>query len=135
MNARCCLVLGGLLAAAGVLLGAFGAHGLDKFLEGRISDPGELEHQLRNFETAVRYQMYHAVGLVLVGLVALRRRSACTHIAAWAFLIGIALFCGLLYAIVFGGPNFLGRIVPIGGVSMIAGWVALAVAGWRVEQA
>lgn len=134
MSARVCIVGGALLAGLGVVMGSYHAHGLDTFLKARITDAETVSRQMDNFGSAVRYQMYHAIGLVLVGLVAARRQSVCTSVAAWAFAIGIALFSGLLYAIVFGGPKYLGAIVPFGGGAMIAGWVALAVAGWRIDR-
>jgi uncharacterized membrane protein YgdD (TMEM256/DUF423 family) len=94
----------------------------------------EIAKRLANFDTAVRYQMYHALGLVALGLLATRQRSAWFTAAGWLFLGGVAIFCGLLYALVFSGPKVLGAIVPLGGLAMIAGWVALAVGAWRAGE-
>jgi uncharacterized membrane protein YgdD (TMEM256/DUF423 family) len=91
----------------------------------------ELENRLGWFETAVRYEMYHAFALVLLGVVAARRPSKWLTISGALFVLGIALFSGLLVAMTFGGPRFLGAIVPIGGVAMILGWLAMAAGCWR----
>jgi uncharacterized membrane protein YgdD (TMEM256/DUF423 family) len=133
MSSRTMIGLGAFLMGIGVWLGAYGAHGLDKALEKRLADPAAVERELQNHETAVRYQMYHAIGLILVGLVAARDNCTCYSVSAWALLIGIALFSGLLYAMVFGGPRYLGAIVPIGGVAMSVGWVALGWGAWRAR--
>jgi uncharacterized membrane protein YgdD (TMEM256/DUF423 family) len=90
---------------------------------------------LENFETAARYQMYHALALLVVGLVAgrLGETSARTaaDVAGWAFLVGTILFSGTLYGIGLGGPRWLGAITPFGGVALIVGWMALAFAARR----
>lgn len=149
------LMLAGLLGAAGVSLGAYGAHGLDAYLVRKYipaataetdekvtpqqaieSAPPEVQANLRkrleNFETAVRYQMWHVLALVGLAAVAARRNGAAVKVAGVCFLLGIALFCGMLYCWVFGGPQFLVHIVPFGGMSFIVGWLALAFAarGW-----
>ena len=82
----------------------------------------DLDRRLAIFETAVRYQMFHAIALVFIGLALQHRDSPWWRFAAWAFLVGIVLFCGLLKVLTFADPkwNWLGAIVPIGGVSMIA---------------
>jgi uncharacterized membrane protein YgdD (TMEM256/DUF423 family) len=123
------LAVAALLAAAGVALGAFGAHGLSEALANMGYEADELARRLANYETAVRYQMYHAIALAIVGLLHRERPRRTWHFAAAAFLLGILLFSGLLYVLVFTGPNFrwLGAVVPLGGVSLIIGWLALAV--------
>src|SRR5512135_961059 len=103
---------GCLLAAVGVALGAFGAHGL----QSRLS----LERQ-DTFETAVRYQMYHAFGLLVVSLTLSRSTSVWLIVAGWLFLAGILLFSGSLYLLVGTSRRWLGAITPLGGVSFIAG--------------
>jgi uncharacterized membrane protein YgdD (TMEM256/DUF423 family) len=77
--------------------------------------------------------MYHALALVVTGLALQVRESAAWKLAAWAFLIGILIFSGLLKVLTIAGPswNWLGALVPIGGVAMIVGWVALAVGALR----
>ncbi|HEY4233288.1 MAG TPA: DUF423 domain-containing protein [Lacipirellulaceae bacterium] len=128
------IAVGAVLAAAGVALGAFGAHGLEKHLSGLGYSGDDLAHRIANHETAVRYQMWHAIAIVVVGLAIAAYPTPWWEAAAWAFLIGILIFSGLLYALVFVGPNFrwLGAIVPIGGLSLIAGWLLLAIGAlWR----
>lgn len=128
------IACGALLAGLSVAAGAFGAH----WLTGRLRDDSsivekEAERRLEIFDTAARYQMYHAVGVVLVGLLAMRSSSPCLTAAGWLFVAGIVIFCGCLYAMGLGAPRLLGRVVPVGGASFIVGWVCLAVAAWRAE--
>ena len=113
---------GCILAALAVVAGAFGAHAL----EARLTP-----ERLATFETAARYQMYHALAL-LACAAAINRFSAGTATAAgWLILGGILIFSGTLYALSFGAPRFLGAITPIGGVALIAGWLLLALAALR----
>lgn len=117
MTARQTLALGGVLGALGVALGAFGAHAL----KAQVS-PADLV----TFETAVRYQMYHAVALL--GLAAWADRSPSPRLGwvALCFGIGVAIFSGSLYLLVATQQRWLGAITPLGGVALIAGWVLLA---------
>jgi uncharacterized membrane protein YgdD (TMEM256/DUF423 family) len=108
------IILGGLLAALAVGLGAIGAHALKSQLT---------TEQLATFHTAVQYQMYHAIGLVLVGLLSLHQRSRWFEGAGWSMLVGIVLFSGLLYAWLATGRRFFVYPVPVGGVAFIIGWV------------
>jgi uncharacterized membrane protein YgdD (TMEM256/DUF423 family) len=114
--------IGAALAAAGIALGAFGAHGLQSRVEPRL---------LEVFETGVRYHMYHALGLLAVGWAATRRPGAWVTAAGWLFVVGILVFSGSLYLMTLTGSRWLGAITPIGGVSFITGWVLLAVATFR----
>jgi uncharacterized membrane protein YgdD (TMEM256/DUF423 family) len=114
-------VAGAILGAAGVAMGAFGAHGLRARLE---------ERQLEIWETAARYQLWHALALVLVGLWIARGAVMSARIAGGAFLAGTIIFSGSLYLLALTGRTWLGAITPIGGVLLIVGWVALAVALW-----
>lgn len=126
--------VGALLAAAAVVFGAFGAPGLQGFLETKYSDQTRnlmgteipAAHQyLDDFEIAARYQMTHAVAIMIAGLqMAWRPRRSLT-IAAWCFSLGILFFSGSLYALVLTGIGWLGAISPIGGVLMIIGWLAM----------
>lgn len=127
------IAVGALLGAIGVGLGAFGAHGLEDFLSARGYEGVDLARRLDIFETAVRYQMYHALALVLCGLALVQASPAAWRIAPWLFLVGILLFSGLLKVMTFAGPtwNWLGAIVPVGGLAMIFGWVALAIGALR----
>jgi uncharacterized membrane protein YgdD (TMEM256/DUF423 family) len=108
---------GGLLAALAVGLGAIGAHAL----KARLSP----EH-LATFHTAVQYQMYHAIGLVLVGLLGLHQRSRLLDFAGWSMLLGIVLFSGFLYMWLATGRRLFVYPVPLGGMAFILGWVLLA---------
>ncbi len=110
--------LGGLLAALAVGLGAIGAHALKAHLT---------PEQLETFQTAVHYQMIHAIGLILVGLLGLYQRSRLFDVAGWAMLVGIILFSGFLFAWLATGRKFFVYPVPVGGISFIIGWLALAV--------
>jgi uncharacterized membrane protein YgdD (TMEM256/DUF423 family) len=127
------LAIGSLLAAAGVALGAFGAHGLEKQLTGLGYSGDELTHRIANHETAVRYQMWHAIAIVAAALALNAQPSPWWNAAAWAFFGGVLIFSGLLYVLVFVGPTlrWLGAIVPIGGLSLIAGWLFLAIGALR----
>ena len=129
------VIFGAILAAIGVLCGAFGAHGLEGRLEVVYGDatrtiaglqvPATFKY-LRDFNTAAEYHMYHAFGLIALGLVA-RRPPVRTHIvAAWCFVLGIMLFSGSLYVLVLTGVRMLGAITPIGGVLMIVAWISMA---------
>ena len=136
MSPKAWIVLGGLLGGLGFAAGALGAHGLEQALspsaEAGAQDSGVTarnELRIKNFHTAVRYQMYHAPALVLVGILAARRRTRALEIAGWMFLLGIVLFSGLLYVWVFTQIHVLVLIFPVGGTAMIVGWFALAWAG------
>ena len=123
------IAIGALLAAIGVGFGAFGAHVLKDVLTRTGFAGDDLARRTAIFETAVRYQLFHSIALVLTGLALDRRESNWWRFAAWAFLAGIVLFCGLLKVMTFADAkwNWLGAIVPFGGVSMILGWVALGI--------
>lgn len=112
------MVTGALLAGLGVVLGAFGAHAL----QGMLEESGRLD----TYETAVRYQFYHALGLLVLGLLLHRYESALLVYAGWAMIGGVLLFSGSLYALCFTGISRLGMIAPLGGLLMIAAWILLA---------
>lgn len=116
---RLFLMIGALSAGLGVAAGAFGAHALRARLEPRL---------LEVFETAVRYQMYHALALLAAAWLASRVPGSMSTAAGWLFVAGSVIFSGSLYAMVFTGVRALGAITPIGGVCFIAGWVCLALA-------
>lgn len=103
--------LGALLAFLGVALGAFGAHALDGLLS-----PDRLE----TYQTAVRYQMFHALGLLALGALPEQAWRA----APW-LLWGSVIFSGSLYALVFSEVSVLGAVAPIGGVLQLVGWALL----------
>lgn len=117
---RSLLLAGSIVAGVGVALGAFGAHGLRSVVSSEM---------LSVFETAVRYQMYHAFGFLAAGL-------ACWTSAAelaskfktvgLLFGVGVLLFCGSLYLLALTGVAWLGTITPFGGVSFLVGWLVFA---------
>jgi uncharacterized membrane protein YgdD (TMEM256/DUF423 family) len=120
---RWILFSGAVSGALGVLLGAFGAHGL----KSRLS-----QDLLVIFEVGVRYQMFHALALLMVGVLALQRPSGSLQAAAWLWIAGSLVFSGSLYILAVTGARWLGAITPVGGSMLIAGWVALALAAWRL---
>ncbi|WP_188815767.1 DUF423 domain-containing protein [Hymenobacter cavernae] len=124
MTARAIIQIAALLGALGVGIGAFGAHGLRPMLEasGRFD----------TFETAVRYQFYHALALLAVGIL-LQAKPEMRELGtvSWMWLIGVILFSGSLYTLCFTGITKLGAVAPIGGLALIAGWIALL---WAARQ-
>ena len=116
------------LAAAGALLalatvaGALGAHAL----------PGHWDAQrLDVYDTAVRYQFYHSLGLLGIGLALRTHATATLRAAAVLVLLGIILFSGSLYALALGVPPVFGAVTPLGGLALIAGWALFAYGIWR----
>ena len=108
---------GAALAAVGVGLGAFGAHGL----RSRVSP-----EMVAIWETGVRYHLVHALGLFAVAWAAERWPGSAVTLSGWLFVIGTALFAGSLYLLVLTGQRWLGAVTPLGGVGFIAGWLWLA---------
>ena len=108
---------GSIFAALSVISGAFGAHAL----KGRIS-----AEMLAIFEVAVRYQIYHALGLIAVSWALSQWNNQLIPIAGWLFVGGILVFSGSLYILSLGGIRWLGAITPIGGLALIIGWLCLA---------
>lgn len=130
MNGMTWIRIGAILGGLSVALGAFAAHGLESSL--KASEPvGDypVERRLQVFETGARYQMYHALAILGIGLIALSGRGgAPIQVAGWSFLAGTLIFSGSLYALGYTGIKWLGAITPIGGVGFLVGWVALAFA-------
>lgn len=151
MSSKTCLMTAAVLGFLAVFFGAFAAHGL--------KDSGYLERQfatteskslaglkvpaaykyLVDFETGVRYHMWHALALAVTGLMMQRARSTSLTIAAGCFVAGIVAFSGSLYVIALGGPRFggitWGLIAPLGGTLLLIGWMALLVGAWRSTTA
>jgi uncharacterized membrane protein YgdD (TMEM256/DUF423 family) len=129
------LFCGALLGCLAVICGAFGAHGLERLFESQQQlgewSPSDVARKLANWETAARYQMYHALALLVVGWMARQRSGWAFHLAGAAFVIGVLIFSGSLYALVLTGITGLGAIVPIGGVLLVVGWICLGIAAWR----
>ena len=118
------LVIGTLLAGLSVALGAFGAHGLKKVVSAE---------SVATYQTGVHYQMYHALAIILVAILAERFLNSYIHYAGFFFLAGVVLFSGSLYLIVSmhamgkAVPTLIGILTPIGGMLMIIGWVLLLI--------
>jgi uncharacterized membrane protein YgdD (TMEM256/DUF423 family) len=112
---RALVAAGAFNAACAVAAGAFGAHALRARLEPRA---------LEVFETGARYQMYHALAMILAGALA-------TRAPGWIFQGGIVAFCGSLYALALTDVKALGAITPLGGLAFLAGWIWLAIAALR----
>ncbi len=114
--------LGCVFAFLAVGLGAFGAHALRTRLEPDFQTV---------YETAVRYHFYHALGLFVVAWLAETRPSVWVSAAGSAFVAGIVLFSGSLYALALSGQRWLGAITPLGGLAFLAGWMLLLVACFK----
>ncbi len=118
--ARTLVAIGAVNAALAVAAGAFGAHGLRERLDAR---------SLEIFETGARYHMYHALAIVLCGVLATRGATT----AGWLFQAGIVVFSGSLYALSLSGVRVLGAITPLGGLAFMVGWAYLAWSAWRAS--
>jgi uncharacterized membrane protein YgdD (TMEM256/DUF423 family) len=118
--ARRNLLLGAILLALAVLIGAFGAHGLKSMVEAE---------KLVTFETGVRYHFFHAFGLMILGLIQNQYPTLNTNTSFWAFCAGILLFSFNCYFYVLSGIKIFAIIVPVGGLLFILGWVVLS---WKL---
>ncbi|MBU2873326.1 DUF423 domain-containing protein [Marinobacter salexigens] len=117
------IITGAFFAVTAVMAGAFGAHGLRNIVS---------ERSLEVFQTAVTYQMYHAIALVLVALLSgfgLSRRRL--SLAAGFFFSGVLLFSGSLYTLVLTDIRWVGPITPLGGICFMIGWALLLTVGLR----
>ncbi len=114
--------IGALFGFLAVAAGAFGAHAL----RARLSPD-----DLAIFETAARYQMYHALALVAVAWAGTRWPGGAANMAGWLFVGGTVVFSGSLYLLVLTGTRWLGAITPLGGLAMLGGWLALAWTAFR----
>lgn len=117
------LIAGAIAMALAVAFGAFGAHGL----KNRLS-----QEMLTIFETGIQYHFYHAIGLLIVGLIAhYLPDSPMLEWAGWLMIFGILIFSGSLYILSISGIRWLGAITPIGGLCFIASWIFIALAVWK----
>jgi uncharacterized membrane protein YgdD (TMEM256/DUF423 family) len=123
MDGRRTLATAGLLLALATICGAFGAHALRNGLP---------PDRLQVYETAVRYHFFNALGLLGIGLALRSVDAALLRWSAALVLIGIVLFSGSLYALTFGAPRALGVVTPVGGLALIAGWLAFALCFLRL---
>ena len=108
----------------GVGAGAFGAHGLSSYF-------AQYPDLAGTYDTAVRYQMIHGIALFLTAWLVIKWPGALTTWAGFLFLIGVILFSGSLYLLVFTRMSWLGAVTPLGGIAFLAGWALLFVAAWR----
>ena len=113
---------GALLCGLGVVLGAFGAHGLRDRLA---------TDMLTVFETGVRYHLIHGIGLIVVAWATSRWPNQWVESAGWLFVVGIVIFSGSLYVLAISGMRWLGAVTPVGGLCLILGWVVLAIGSYR----
>jgi uncharacterized membrane protein YgdD (TMEM256/DUF423 family) len=116
-NERLFFLFGAISAFVAVAAGAFGAHGLKSRLSAEM---------LAIFETGVRYQMFHAIGLFVAAWAASRYPGAAANWSGWLFVAGTILFSGSLYALSLTEIRWLGAITPLGGLAFLAGWLCLA---------
>ena len=111
------LIIGAIFVGLAILFGSFGAHGL----KAKVSAA-----DLVTFEKGIRYQMYHALGLLILGGIGFHISHDLIQIPAYLFIAGIIIFSGSLYFLVLTNTRWLGAITPIGGVCFIVGWFLLA---------
>lgn len=123
---RGCWVAGGLFGLTGVAAGAFGAHALRAMLSPAM---------LAVYETAVRYQMYHALALLGIALAMRAGGSRALRLAGGAFVVGVVVFSGSLYLLTLTGARWWGAVTPVGGVALLIGWSALIYAGASARAA
>ena len=122
------IIAGAVNAAIAVAFGAFGAHALKEKLS---------EHYLAIWETAVQYQMFHALALLAIGILMSPSLFGSMTQLSWAgylILAGIIIFSGSLYVLSLSGIGILGAVTPIGGVAFIAGWIMLIVAAVKFSN-
>ncbi|MFW7379430.1 MAG: DUF423 domain-containing protein [Oligoflexus sp.] len=123
MNWTIWMIMGSIFSGLGVAFGAFGAHAL----KARLSPD-----MLAIFEVGVRYQMYHALALLGVGLLGTRVEHIGIKVTGITFVLGIIIFSGSLYALSLSGQRFLGAITPIGGVLFLVGWISLTISLFKL---
>ena len=127
MNGKTWIGIGAVCAALSVMCGAFAAHALPNYLAMRETDPDFAERRIENLDVGARYQMYHALAFVAIGVMQIASGDRRGQTAAWWILLGTVLFSGSLYAYSFTGMPKFGMITPLGGISLIVGWFSLAI--------
>lgn len=118
------VIAGAIIMFIGVAAGAFGAHGLKSY----FVDHPTLE---ATYETAVQYQLIHGLALFAIAWATTQWPGGLTTWAGYFIILGVIIFSGSLYVLVLTNTAWLGAITPIGGVAMLSGWAALALAAWR----
>jgi uncharacterized membrane protein YgdD (TMEM256/DUF423 family) len=118
MTATRVMAIAGLLLAVGIVVGALAAHALQKVLEPR---------QLESLHTAVNYQLFNALGLLVLGVLMRTDDLPALRTVAGLLIAGIACFSGGIYIMLAGAPRLLGLVTPAGGLLLIAGW------GWFAQ--
>ena len=116
------IMVASILLALAVAIGAFGAHGLKAHLSPEM---------LQTYKTGVEYHFYHALGLLLVGVLSLSIPSNLLNWSAFLLVLGIILFSGSLYILAISGIKWIGAVTPAGGLSFIAGWIFLFLSVWK----
>lgn len=120
------VAIGAFVLAIAVMLGAFGAHGLKDLLT---------VERMATYQTAVQYQFYHGLGIILVGVVLMNFPNSDGVLwSAMLLLTGLFLFSGSLYLLTLFGLRWLGMVTPLGGIAFIAGWIVLAVTLLRLKN-
>ncbi len=124
-TSRVLIMAGGILGLLGVVAGAMGVHALRDTLDARA---------LSTFETGVRFQMYHALALLAVGLLAGQWKTGLVKLSGVLFTAGVVLFSGSLYILAITGIGVFGAIAPLGGLSLMAAWTSLIVGAIRQRE-
>ena len=122
-------LLTGINGFLAVACGAFGAPGLERWLSGAEA----FERRMAWWQTASQYHLTHALALAAAAYLA-SRDPAAGKLAGLCFQVGILLFSGSLYAMTLSGARWLGAVTPLGGLALLLGWVAVAVAGYRLSS-
>ena len=121
MSPKAAIIIGSMLGFLSVATGAFGAHAWKSFLTET--------NRLATFETAVQYQMYHALAIILTGILGFILPKTDFSLVTLLFLLGILIFSGSLYLLCASGIRWLGAITPLGGTAFLAAWLLLA---WKL---
>ena len=125
MTPRYTIAIAAVFGLLAVAAGAAGTHALRDTL-----DAGALG----TFETAARFQMYHALALLAAGILAMRRQTRALTVSAALFTVGTLLFSGSLYILALSGIGIFGAVAPVGGICLMAGWASLALAAFLSRQ-
>ena len=133
---RTTIILSSIFAGTAVATGALGAHALAK----KVSEGILTQQMLDSYETAVKYQMYHAFAILAAGILFHLVPLKPFRTAVWLFTAGILLFSGSIYLLSvypvlgIGKPSFLGPVTPIGGLLFMAGWILMLVGGIKIKK-